>query len=94
MVVSSALRHYLLEVCLQRIERAERQIAAYQQRYGSNYETFSQKVASDEAFLEATSRTYPMWEADAIEWEYRVDEAKAWRERSGMILRVSFSMTP
>ncbi len=95
MVAMSALRRYLDDACLQRIEHAERNIAEYEQRYGLDYETFSHRVSTDATFLEGTNQNHPTWEADAIEWDYRLEELQAWRTRLEKILNESqLSLVP
>jgi len=89
-IAASALRHYLLDTCLQRIEKAKRAISEYEQEYGLDYEAFNLRIGSDESFLETTNRNHPTWEADAIEWLYRIEEAQTWQERSQKILRESW----
>lgn len=86
-VAARALRHYLLDVCLQRLEQARQQIDRYEQKYGSDYGTFNRHVGTDETFLEAMNSAHPLWEVDAIEWAYRVEEEEAWRNRSETVLR-------
>ncbi|MBL7184591.1 MAG: hypothetical protein ISS50_09115 [Anaerolineae bacterium] len=94
-VTAAALRRYALDRCLQRIEQAERQIAFYERRYESDYNTFNRRTCTDQAFLDLINRDHPMWEADAIEWAYRIEEAQAWRERLERILRESWpSLAP
>jgi len=88
-VAVSALRRYLVDICWQRIEQAERQIVEYEQKYGTTYETFTRRVGTDEEFLMMINRDYPTWEADAIEWDYRLEELQTWRERLEKILHES-----
>ncbi len=88
-VTAAALRRYALDHCLERIERAEHQIAHYEEQYGYNYESFNQRVCTDQAFLDEVNRTHPTWEADAAEWIHRIQEAQEWRERSQTILHLS-----
>ncbi len=88
-VAARALRHYLLDVCLQRLEQARQQIARYEQQYGSDYETFNRHVGTDESFLATLNSAHPLWEVDAVEWAYRVEEEAAWQNRSETILRTS-----
>ena len=88
-VAASALRRYLVDVCWQRIERAEGHLAEYEQKYGSDYERFSHRVGTDEAFLETINQGHPTWEADAIEWDYRLEELQTWQDRLEKILRES-----
>jgi hypothetical protein len=89
-VTLAALRRYALDLCLERIEQAERRIAFYERRYESDYNTFNRRICTEQAFLEVINRDHPMWEADAIEWAYRIEEAQAWRERLEKILRESW----
>ena len=86
-VAARALRHYLLDICLQRLEQARQQIDRYEHRYGADYETFNRRIGTDETFLETVNCAYPLWEADAIEWVYRMEEDETWRNRSQTILR-------
>ena len=88
-VTLAALRRYAVDNCLHHIEQAEQKIAAYEQRYGLDYATFNQRICTDQAFLDAVNREHPMWEADAIEWVHRIEEAQVWRERLQKILRES-----
>lgn len=89
-VAVAALRHYALDQCLQRIERAEQRIAYYQAQYGTSYEAFNERVCMDQTFLAEVNRAHPTWEADAIEWVERVEEAKRWRQRLEAILQESW----
>ncbi len=88
-VATSALRRYLVDICWQRIEQAERRIAEYEQKYGMSYAVFNQQLGDDEAFLRATHQNYPTWEADAVEWDYRLEELQTWQKRLERILRES-----
>jgi ribosomal protein L31 len=63
----------LVDVCWQRIEQTGRRIAEYEQKFGASYETFNQRVSTDQVYLETLNRDHPTWEADAIEWEYRLE---------------------
>ncbi len=89
MVAINALRRYLVDICWQRIEQAERQIAQYEQNYGSDYATFKQRIGTSEASSEAANQDHPTWEDDAIEWVYRIEESQAWQKRLQKILHES-----
>ena len=89
LVAISALRRYLVDACLQRIEQAERKIAEYEQIYGLDYATFNHHIGTDETFLETINQKHPTWEADAIEWDYRLEELQTWRARLEKILNES-----
>ena len=86
-VAVAALRHYALDRCLQRIEQAEQRIAHYEAQYGMPYETFNRRVCTDPTFLDKANLEHPTWEADAIEWVERIEEARQWRQRSELILQ-------
>lgn len=89
MVAMSALRRYLVDACMQRIEQAERKIAEYEQLYGLDYQTFNHRIGTDAAFLKSTNQNHPTWEADAMEWDYRLEEIQAWQTRLEKILNES-----
>lgn len=88
-IVPAALRQYVVDRCLQRIEHAEEKTAFYEKRYGMDYETFNRRVTTEQSYLEALNREHPLWEADAIEWAHRLEEAEAWRERLRKALQIS-----
>lgn len=54
-----------------------------------DYATFNRRICTDQAFLDAVNQGHPLWEADAIEWVHRIEEAQTWRERLHRILRES-----
>jgi hypothetical protein len=88
-ITLNALRRYLLDICWQKIEQIEKQIKNYEQQYGLSYEFFNQSITTDEQFLDNINQQYPMWESDAIEWLYRIEEVHTWEKRLEQILRVS-----
>jgi hypothetical protein len=85
--VIQALRRYLLDICWQKIELAEPQVAVYEQRYGMDYLTFNQTITTEEIFLDRINQAPPMWEeADAMEWHYRLEEIQLWQTRLETVL--------
>ncbi len=88
-LVPAALRQYMVDRYLQRIEAAEAKIAVYARRYQADYETFNQRVTMEQAYLDTLNREHPLWEADAIEWAHRTEEVEAWRERLNTLYRIS-----
>jgi hypothetical protein len=88
-IVPAALRQYMVDRYLQRVEATEAKIAVYERRYQADYETFTLRVTTDQAYLDTLNRTHPLWEADAIEWVYRTEELAVWRERLNTALQVS-----
>jgi hypothetical protein len=94
-IVPAALRQYMVDRYLQRVEAAEGKIAVYAKRYRADYATFNHRVNMDQAYLDTLNREHPLWEADAIEWAHRTEEVEAWRERLNSVLQVSLpSLVP
>lgn len=88
-VVPAAVRRYVVDRSLQRLEAAEERVRTYDQRYEMDYATFNRRVTLDEAFLDLLNREHPLWEADAIEWAQRAEEVELWRERLTQALQTS-----
>jgi translation initiation factor 2 alpha subunit (eIF-2alpha) len=85
-VVKQALLTYITEQGQQRLQQAVTHLAHYQQQYQSDYDTFKQAVQTNEAFLKQLEAQYPLWEADAMEWEYWREEYRTWRNHLQAIL--------
>lgn len=88
-VVPAAVRRYVVDRSLQRLEAAEDRAGVYTQRYAMDYATFSQRVALDEHYLDHLNREHPLWEADAIEWAHWAEEVELWRQRLTQALQAS-----
>lgn len=88
-VVPAAVRQYVVDRSLQRLEVAERHVREYVQRYKTDYQSFNQRVTLDQEYLDRLNRDYPMWESDAIEWASWTEEAELWRERLTQALQTS-----
>lgn len=94
-IVPAALRQYLVDRCLQRIEQIEEKIAVYEQRYAMNYDVFNRQVTTDQDYLDRLNDERPLWESDAVEWAHRMEEAEVWRERLQKALQtLSLSLAP
>lgn len=76
-VVPAAVRRYVVDCSLQRLEAAEERIRTYAQRYKMDYATFNRRVALDQAFLDRLNQEHPLWESDAIEWAVRDERGRA-----------------
>ena len=86
-VIKDALRKYFIEQCQQRISEATAQVAGYSQKYHSDYKDFQRDIQTDESFLTRIEAKNPLWEEDAMEWEYWLEEQQSWLNRLGDILR-------
>ncbi len=77
-IVSDALRRYTIERCVERIELARAKIRAYEKKYRVAYPVFARQVKTDSQFLRRAEAKNPAWEADAMEWQYRLAEVEEW----------------
>ncbi len=69
--VNTALQRYAIEQITSKIKELRQRSAKYQNRYGLDYPTFSQRIAEDEAFLEHVEATIcKTWEIDLADWEF------------------------
>lgn len=84
-VVEDALRAYFLTQSQARMNEAERQISAYRQKYQCDYDSFQSLVQTDAQFLMQVEASHPLWEADAMEWQYWLEEQAEWRRRLAAI---------
>ena len=87
-VVDDALRRYVLERASDRMEHCKAEITRMKSRYGISCETFRQRIARDETFLNRLDREHPTWEADFNRWETYAEELERWRKRTHDILMV------
>ena len=92
-VVPAAVRQYVVDRCLQRLEAAEAKVGAYVQRYGMDYKSFNGRATTDQAYLDQLNQDHPLWESDAIEWVYRIEEVELWRERLTKALQTTSRQT-
>lgn len=75
-VVPAAVRRYVIDRSLQRLETAEERVRTYADHYEMDYATFNRRVTLDEAYLERLHREHPLRESDAIEWAM-IDERES-----------------
>jgi len=80
-VVNQALRAYFIEQCQQRIDQVSAKIAVYNQKYHRDYHNFKHSIQTDEDFLVKVEAQNPLWEEDAMEWEYWLEEQQTWQDR-------------
>jgi len=86
-VVAEALRHYAIDQSVERIEAARVKIRGYEKKYGASYATFAHQVQTDAKFLRRIEAKHPLWEEDALEWKYRLDEVEEWTATLENILK-------
>jgi hypothetical protein len=86
-VIKQALRDYAIQQCQQRISYATAKAEVYKRTFHCSYETLRESVKTDEVFLALVESQNPLWELDALEWEYWLEEQQTWREQLAAILR-------
>jgi hypothetical protein len=74
-VVPAAIRRYVVDRSLQRLEAAEERVRTYARRYEIDYATFNRRITLDHAYLDRVNQEHPLWEFDAIEWAV-IDERR------------------
>jgi hypothetical protein len=80
-VIKEALRAYSIKKCEEHINNATTNIAKYAEKYQCDYENLKQAVQTDEGFLMKIEAINPLWEEDAMEWEYWVEEHQTWHNQ-------------
>jgi len=86
-IIKEALRSYSIEQCRQRIDNATAKVALYSRKYDCDYKTFKAAIQTDEDFLKKTDAQNPLWEQDAMEWEYWLEEQQTWHNQLEAILQ-------
>lgn len=86
-IVKEALRAYAIQQCRQRLDEAAAKIAVYTRKYECEYSFFKRAIQTDAAFLAQTETRNPLWEQDAMEWEYWLAEQQTWRDQLEAIMQ-------
>jgi hypothetical protein len=86
-VIKEALQSYFVEQCRRKIREAVERITVYKNKYGADYLIFKNRIQIDEGFLETIHHRFPLWEEDAMEWEFWEEENKLWHTRLETILK-------
>jgi len=63
------------------VETVIAKIKVYESRYECDHDTFSLKIQTDEDFLRRVEKVNPVWEEDAMEWDYRLKEINEWMQK-------------
>lgn len=80
-VIKQAVKAYSIDQCQRRIQQAAEKITEYTHAYHCSYEHFTHAIQTDDAFLERIQADHPVWEEDAIEWKYWIEEQQGWQLR-------------
>ncbi len=87
-IVENALRKYLIDKCVERIEKSKRKIARLEKKYDSSYAEFIKTISNEER-LKGVEKISQDWEGDVTEWEYWEKELEEWKMRLEDILMKS-----
>jgi len=87
-IIKEAVRAYAIQQCQQRVNDATAKVEVYRRKYACDYQTFKKTIQTDEDFLAEIQAKNPLWEQDAIEWEYWIEEQQTWRNRLANTLQL------
>ena len=82
-----ALQRFAIEQITGKLAELKQREAAYRARYGLDYPTFAQRVATDEDFvLQVETRLSKTWEVDLADWEFCYKGIQDWTQRLQTLL--------
>lgn len=86
--IDDVLRHHAIEQLEQRILEASQNIQHWEEKYGCDYETFTYRTATDEAYVRQLNAKVEaqMWEGDLISWEFEMRELETWQSHLQQLL--------
>lgn len=87
-LVEDAVRKYVIDKTVERIERSREAIEQFERNYKCDYAHFIGKLSTEDGLKEHEALN-PTWEADQLEWEYWIKELEEWKLRLEAILMTS-----
>lgn len=87
-IVEEAIKKYLIDKCVERLEKAKSKIREFEKLYNCPYSDFCSLI-SDEKQVAKVEKKHPTWEADLAEWEYWQKEFEEWKQKLEDILTKS-----
>ncbi len=85
--VDLALQRYTIEQVTTRLSELRQRDADYRAKYGLDYPTFAQRVATDENFIrQVETQTSKIWEIDLADWEFCYKGIQDWTQRLQTLL--------
>ncbi len=86
--MDDVLRDHALKQVERRLAAARQQVAQWEAKYGCDYETFAERTATDEAYVQQLNRQVDsqMWEGDLIEWEADAEVLAEWQSHYQKLL--------
>jgi len=83
-LVSTAIRHYVVELVTRKLEEYKNIIEAMESKYGCDYKTFI-SFFSSEQFQEELSERHAEWKKDLVRWEESTQALSRWIEKIAKI---------
>jgi len=87
-IAEDAIRKYLIDKCVERIEKSKRKIKEFERKYDCSYAEFIKTISNGEG-LKAVEKISQDWEGDVTEWEYWQKELEEWKMKLEDILMKS-----
>ena len=84
-IVEEAVKKYLIDKCVERLEKAKSKIREFEKLYDCPYSDFCSLI-SDEKQVAKVEKKHPTWEADFNVWETYVEELQRWKNRVTKLL--------
>ena len=85
--VDLALQRYTIEQVTAKLADLRQREAGYQAKYGMDYPTFVQRLATDADFVhQVESRLSKVWEVDLADWEFCYKGIQDWTQRLQQLL--------
>lgn len=86
-LVNRAVEQYLVDRIIERIKLARSKVVEYKAAYDDqDYAAFSRRVQLDKDYCDHVRQANPLWEQDALEWMYWVEELQTWTRQLNDIL--------
>ncbi len=85
--IDTALHRYTIEQIVNKITEYKQKDLAYQAKYGPDYDSFAQRTAEDEPFVQHVETDITkLWEMDLAEWEFCHEGIEDWKQKLETIL--------
>ena len=83
-LVSTAIRHYVVELVTRKLEEYKNIIEAMESKYGCDYKTFV-SFSSNEEFRDELKERHSEWKEDLMKWEESTQALSVWIEKIAKI---------
>ncbi len=88
-IVEKALYDYAIKRINERIEKYQQEAQLFETKYGMPYESFFDRIMSDDEFVKNLWGADPTWKTDLPVWKYYAEGLAEWHGRLKNIYRVA-----